>query len=73
MTARRTDKPSLGPRNSWVSVYDGKRCRDHVISRGRDGFEAFDIDDRSIGHFATQAAAANALTATPRSERGGTP
>jgi hypothetical protein len=51
----------LGARNSWVSVYDGQRCVGHIICRGRDGFEAFDLDDKSAGMFATQAAAAAAL------------
>ncbi len=44
-----------------VYVYDGRTCLGHIISRGIAGFEAFDVDDRSIGIFATQAAAAAAL------------
>ena len=51
----------LGGRHSWWSVYDGQRCCGHVISRGRDGFEAFDLDDRTRGVFPTQKAAAGAL------------
>jgi hypothetical protein len=57
------DNPSLGPRNSWVSVYDGQRCRGHAISRCRDGFEAFDIDDRTLGLYPSQNEAAEALRA----------
>ena len=51
----------LGARNSWVSVYSGQSCLGHIISRGRDGFEAFDPDDKPIGIFATQREAAAAL------------
>jgi hypothetical protein len=44
-----------------VSVFDGRECRGHIIARGPSGFEAFTADDRSLGLFKTQAAAANAL------------
>jgi hypothetical protein len=36
-------------------------CRGHVLARGKLGFEAFDIDDRSLGVFPTQDAAINAI------------
>jgi hypothetical protein len=51
----------LDARNSWVSVYDGQCCLGHIISRGRDGYEAFDLDDKSLGLFPTQREAAAAL------------
>jgi hypothetical protein len=46
-------------------VYDGgqRRCIGHVLSRGKEGFEAFDVADRSIGIFQTQAQAATAVSA----------
>jgi hypothetical protein len=56
-----SNSPALGTRNSWVSVYDGQRCLGHIISRGRDGHEAFDLDDKSVGIFPTQREAAAAL------------
>jgi len=46
---------------SWCAVYAGQACIGHTIRRGRHGFEAFDVDDKSIGVFADVAAAANAL------------
>jgi hypothetical protein len=55
----------LGARNSWVSVYDGQRCLGHIISRGRDGYEAFDVDDRSVGLYPNQREAAAALMVRP--------
>jgi len=39
----------------------GARCIGHVLARGRHGFEAFDADDNSIGIYAKQTEAANAL------------
>jgi hypothetical protein len=43
-------------------VYDGRRCLGHIIARGKAGFEAFDADDRSVGLFPSQRAAASAIT-----------
>jgi len=34
-------------------VYDGRACLGFVLSRGRAGFEAFDIEERSLGVYAT--------------------
>jgi hypothetical protein len=47
--------------SSWLAVYDGTRCVGHVIARGKRGYEAFDVDDRSVGMFPTQQEAAGAL------------
>ena len=44
-----------------VSIYDGRECLGHVLSRGPKGFEAFDRDDKSVGLFPTAKQAANAL------------
>jgi hypothetical protein len=46
---------------TMVFVYDGRRCIGFVLNRGRRGFEAFDCDERSLGVFETQAAAAAAI------------
>jgi hypothetical protein len=46
-----------------LTVHDGRTCIGHIIARGRDGFEAFDVNDRSIGIFQTQAQAAAAVSA----------
>jgi hypothetical protein len=44
-------------------VYDGgQRCIGHIIARGRDGFEAFDHDERSLGVFPSTKFAANAVS-----------
>ena len=49
------------PTTPLVSIYDGRECLGHVLSRGPKGFEAFDRDDQSVGIFETQRQAANAL------------
>jgi hypothetical protein len=47
---------------AMVSVFDDRqRCLGFVLSRGRDGYEAFDASDRPIGMFGTTDAAAAAL------------
>jgi hypothetical protein len=46
---------------SWLAVYNGTRCVGHVIARGKRGYEAFDVDDRSVGLFPTAQEAADAL------------
>jgi hypothetical protein len=46
-----------------VSVFDGRKCLGIVLSRGPKGYEAFTADERSLGLFPTQEAAANALSA----------
>lgn len=38
------------------------RCISFLMPRGKAGFEAFDADDRSLGVFANQKLAADALT-----------
>jgi hypothetical protein len=44
-----------------VSVYDGRQCVGFILARGKSGFEAFDCDERSVGLYPTQCAAAAAL------------
>jgi hypothetical protein len=43
------------------SVFDGRQCCGHVLSRGKLGFEAVDADDCSLGVFPTAEAAARAI------------
>jgi hypothetical protein len=44
-----------------VSVYDGQTARGFILNRGRLGFEAFDVDQKSLGLFPTQQAAATKI------------
>jgi hypothetical protein len=45
-----------------LSVYDGQRCLGHIVQRGKCRFEAFDLDDNSLGTFPTDHEAADAVT-----------
>jgi hypothetical protein len=45
-----------------LSVYSGQRCLGHIVVRGKRGFEAFDIDDRSLGTYPTNREAADAVS-----------
>ena len=44
-----------------LSVYDGQQCQGFVLARGKDGFEAFNFNGRSIGKFKTQQEATRAI------------
>jgi hypothetical protein len=46
----------------FVSVYSGRVCGGFIINHGRCGFEAFDADHPSLGLFATEKAAADAIS-----------
>jgi hypothetical protein len=46
-----------------LCVFEGRRCSGFILSRGRDGFEAFDVNDRSLGVFTLVKAAAAAVSA----------
>jgi hypothetical protein len=44
-----------------LTLYDSNlACRGFVLNRGRGGFEAYDIDTKSLGIFATRQAAIDA-------------
>jgi hypothetical protein len=58
------------PATGMLSVYDGRQCIGHLIRRGKCGVEAFDLDDRSLGVFASQHEAIGALIAAIRREAG---
>jgi hypothetical protein len=44
-----------------VAVYTGRESLGHVLAPGKGGFEAFHRDERSVGTFPTQSAAAASL------------
>jgi hypothetical protein len=46
-----------------LSIYDGQRCIGFILKRGKAGVEAFDANCTSLGVFATEPAAADAVTA----------
>lgn len=48
------------------SVYCGRSCVGFLLARGRDGVEAFDADERSLGLFANAKAAHAAIVAASR-------
>jgi hypothetical protein len=47
--------------SAMVSVYSGRACLGFIITRGREGFEAYDQQERSLGFFKTQQDAAAAV------------
>ncbi len=59
----RESKPTM------LSVTDGRECIGHIISRGRDGWEAFDAGDRTLGLFRTMQQAAAAIPEIANEER----
>jgi hypothetical protein len=50
------------PASNLVSVYDGTTCLGHVLYKPRVGYEAYDCNDRPIGIYPTQKAAADAIS-----------
>jgi hypothetical protein len=58
------------PTTGLLSVYDGQTCIGHLLARGRSGVEAFDVNDVSLGVFASQYEAITALIAAIRREAG---
>jgi hypothetical protein len=47
---------------SLLSVYDGRNCVGFLLHRGPAGWEAFTSDEKSIGTYPTQKAAADAIS-----------
>jgi hypothetical protein len=58
-------QPTQSP---MLTVTDGTTCVGFVLSRGRDGFEAFDRDGKTLGKFKSQMEATRAI---PRTEEPG--
>lgn len=55
---RATDfKPAM------LTVCDGQICRGFILNRGRNGFEAFDAEQRSLGKYPTQDEAVRSIPA----------
>jgi hypothetical protein len=46
-----------------LAVYAGTECAGFLLPRGKSGVEAFDADNRSLGIFADQKSAADAIFA----------
>jgi hypothetical protein len=51
-------------------VYDGREVPGFILARGKVGFEAIDRDEKSLGLFKTQPAAANAVFDSASNEEG---
>lgn len=49
------------PLPAMVCVFRGKLCLGFLLTRGADGYEAFDADGASLGLFSTRRAAAGSL------------
>jgi len=52
---------------AMLSVYSGRTVLGFIINRGRAGFDAYTADEKSIGTYPTQKAAADAISLEPRS------
>jgi hypothetical protein len=48
---------------AMLTVNDGQKCIGHIIARGKTGYEAFDVNDRSLGLYPSVKAAAAAVIA----------
>jgi hypothetical protein len=64
MSHERGHKGSGAP--AMLSVYSGRECIGYLIRRGKCGVEAFDINEVSLGTFARQFEAIEALTVDAR-------
>jgi hypothetical protein len=56
------------PSTGMLSVYDGRRYLGAIIWRNREGFAAFDTEDRTLGFFKTREAAIAAVRAAAAKE-----
>jgi hypothetical protein len=61
-----SQRPTSSPTANLLSVCDGRSCIGHILARGRSGFEAFGADDKSLGIFPDEKAAADALSAAAK-------
>jgi hypothetical protein len=53
---------------AMATVYAGQSCLGFILARGKTGYEAFTADEKSIGMFPTQRAAADAITEKARGD-----
>jgi hypothetical protein len=49
-------------KSTMLAVYSGQRCLGFILQRGQRGYEAFDVNDVSLGTFATDREAAIAVS-----------
>jgi hypothetical protein len=61
-----TAKPTA---SAMLTVCDGRTVVGFILARGRQGYEAFTAGERSLGVYASQGEAANALTMTVKPVR----
>jgi len=54
------------PSPAMLSVYDGQQCVGFIINRGGGWFEAFDREEKSLGHFKSAKAASDKIMGAPR-------
>jgi hypothetical protein len=47
-------------------LYSGRTCIGHILNRGKLGFEAFDVNDTSLGIFTTTKLAADIISTTAK-------
>jgi hypothetical protein len=52
------------PAPTLLTIYSGRECIGLILNRGKSGWEAFDADQHSLGIFATEQAAADAISGT---------
>lgn len=55
---------------AMLSVCDGTECLGFILSRGKQGHEAFDREQKSLGVFTTVAAAADVVAKSSANEEG---
>jgi hypothetical protein len=46
---------------TMFAVYDGRICIGFILPRGTTGFEAFTLEEKSLGLFKSEGKAANAI------------
>jgi len=58
-----TAPPKPAATATMLTVCADRVCSGFILNRGCDGFEAFDVNDRSLGLYPSQREAADALRA----------
>jgi hypothetical protein len=59
----KSSRQELSDAPGFLAVYAGRECAGFLLPRGKSGVEAFDINDKSLGIFPNQQAAADAIFA----------
>jgi hypothetical protein len=63
LLGRRIGAEATSTQSTCLSVFGGSRCISHLLLCGRQGIEAYDRDERSIGVFPDRQSAAAAIAA----------